>query len=155
MKKIISLKCPKCGANLSLEEGRSQYFCSYCGTKFIVDDGIERKEEVYHININANTVYKDEAKVIKATNEGDLARRKYDDEVAEKNRILADKETQRKRKIHIGIFMIIVAVIISLPSMLFKPADGNHIFYELGCIGLVGGLWGGIFLISGLFPDGL
>lgn len=35
---IISLKCPECGASLSIEEGRTQCFCQYCGTKIMLDD---------------------------------------------------------------------------------------------------------------------
>ena len=37
--KLISLKCPECDANLSIEEGRTQCFCQYCGTKILLDDG--------------------------------------------------------------------------------------------------------------------
>ena len=36
--KVISLKCPECGASLSIEEGRTQCFCQYCGTKIMLDD---------------------------------------------------------------------------------------------------------------------
>ena len=34
--KLNSVKCPECGATLPIEEGRTQIFCSYCGTKVIV-----------------------------------------------------------------------------------------------------------------------
>lgn len=37
--KLISLKCPECDANLSIEEERTQCFCQYCGTKILLDDG--------------------------------------------------------------------------------------------------------------------
>lgn len=37
--KVISLKCPECNASLSIEEGRTQCFCQYCGTKILLDDG--------------------------------------------------------------------------------------------------------------------
>lgn len=36
--KVISLTCPGCGANLSTEDGRKQYFCQYCGMKIMLDD---------------------------------------------------------------------------------------------------------------------
>ena len=39
MVKIISLKCPECGADISIEEGHKQCFCQYCGAKIILDDG--------------------------------------------------------------------------------------------------------------------
>lgn len=39
MMKIISLKCPECGADIDIEEGHKQCFCKYCGTKILIDDG--------------------------------------------------------------------------------------------------------------------
>lgn len=34
--KLISVKCPECGATLNIEEGREQAFCTYCGTKVLL-----------------------------------------------------------------------------------------------------------------------
>lgn len=39
MIKMITLKCPACGANLSIEENLKQCFCRYCGAKILIDDG--------------------------------------------------------------------------------------------------------------------
>lgn len=36
--KVVSLICPGCGANLSIEDGRKQCFCQYCGMKIMLDD---------------------------------------------------------------------------------------------------------------------
>lgn len=36
--KLVSLTCPGCGANLSIEDGRKQCFCQYCGMKIMLDD---------------------------------------------------------------------------------------------------------------------
>lgn len=36
--KFTSVKCPECGANLPIEEGREKIFCSYCGTPIIMTD---------------------------------------------------------------------------------------------------------------------
>lgn len=47
MIKMVSLKCPECGANLEIEEGRKQCFCQYCGTKIMVDDGSRTYTHVY------------------------------------------------------------------------------------------------------------
>ena len=38
---FTSVKCPECGASLPIEEGRTQVFCSYCGTKVIVTNDNE------------------------------------------------------------------------------------------------------------------
>ena len=39
--KFVSVKCPECGATLDVEEGRKQLFCSYCGTKVMIDNDNE------------------------------------------------------------------------------------------------------------------
>ena len=45
---LKSIKCPECGASLQIEEGRTQVFCSYCGTKVIVTN---ENEHIYrHID---------------------------------------------------------------------------------------------------------
>lgn len=39
--KLISVKCPECGAALDIEQGRTQCFCSYCGAKILTHDDNE------------------------------------------------------------------------------------------------------------------
>lgn len=56
--KFIAVKCPECGALLSIEENRNQAFCSYCGTKILIHN---ENEHVLR--------YVDEAGVQKAENE--------------------------------------------------------------------------------------
>ena len=36
--KLISVKCPDCGQTLSIEENRTQAFCSYCGAKILISN---------------------------------------------------------------------------------------------------------------------
>lgn len=40
--KLVSVKCPDCGASLSIEEGRARAFCTYCGAAVIVSNSNER-----------------------------------------------------------------------------------------------------------------
>ena len=40
--KIVSLKCPECGASLNIEEGRKMCFCSHCGTQIMLDDEAQK-----------------------------------------------------------------------------------------------------------------
>lgn len=42
---LISFKCPECGAPLSSEENRRWIYCSYCGTKILLDDIEYYKED--------------------------------------------------------------------------------------------------------------
>ena len=73
--KIKSLKCPECGANLEIEEGRSFCFCQYCGCKIMLDE--EKHEYTYNenvnktININKNIHkrYTDDADVIRVNSQ--------------------------------------------------------------------------------------
>lgn len=39
--KLITLRCPACGADLNVEEGRNVYYCSYCQQKIMLDDEAE------------------------------------------------------------------------------------------------------------------
>ena len=36
--KLVTLKCPECGALLSIEENRSNAFCTYCGAKILINN---------------------------------------------------------------------------------------------------------------------
>lgn len=36
--KLVSVKCPDCGAILSIEENRASAFCTYCGAKVIISN---------------------------------------------------------------------------------------------------------------------
>ena len=39
--KLISLRCKNCGAELQADPGRKEIYCSYCGTKLIVDNDFQ------------------------------------------------------------------------------------------------------------------
>ena len=70
--KFTSVKCPECGANLPIEEGRERIFCSYCGTQIIMtNEKIETKSEKYEkeygfdeIEIQENSIAKDDVILI-------------------------------------------------------------------------------------------
>ena len=36
--KIIDIKCPKCGGELHISEGRKDCFCEYCGSHLLLDE---------------------------------------------------------------------------------------------------------------------
>lgn len=52
---FVVLKCPQCGAQLQIEDGRKQAYCSYCGAKIL----IHNENEYIHRTI-------DEAEIEKA-----------------------------------------------------------------------------------------
>lgn len=51
---LKTLICPRCGANLSVEEGKDAYFCSYCGTKF--------EPEVQKVEVSGKVTFEKEIK---------------------------------------------------------------------------------------------
>lgn len=78
--KIRALKCPECGANLTIEKNRPFCFCQYCGCKIILDD--EKRETTINKNININKTtshthrYINDADVIRAKSYDRIEKRK-------------------------------------------------------------------------------
>lgn len=67
MKKLISLQCTKCGAQLNISEEREIVFCEYCGNKMLIDD--TSKITFHHI---------DEAKIRKVEALKELQLKEYE-----------------------------------------------------------------------------
>ena len=63
--KVKSLKCPECGANLEIEDGRTSCYCQYCGCKLILDDEKQEYTINKNININRTTRRIDDAKILR------------------------------------------------------------------------------------------
>lgn len=63
MVKMIPMVCPKCGATIDVQEGTKTCYCTYCGTKILIDDS-STKTINQNINIHKTTV--DETEVKKA-----------------------------------------------------------------------------------------
>lgn len=99
--KFISVRCPECGANLTIEEGREKIFCSYCGAQIIMAND---NEHIYrHI---------DEAKIKEAEMRQTVELKKL--EIIEKKRVAAEKT--KKVKIIASIVMGIVGIVMMLSN---------------------------------------
>lgn len=108
--KLISVKCPECGATLNIEEGREQAFCTYCGTKVLLHN---ENEYIYrHI---------DEAGVKQA--ETDRIVRMKQMELAEKKR--ADAEKTKALKIKISLIMATVGILMMVIGYMGGHASGD------------------------------
>ena len=96
MMKMISLKCPECGADIDIEEGHKQCFCKYCGTKILIDDG------------NSTYTYRkvDEARIKEA--EVDKAIRLKELEIEQEKNLQLEKTKELKTKITILLCTIAV-----------------------------------------------
>ncbi len=97
MVKVVELKCPSCNAALTLEEGREQIFCQYCGAKVVLHN---ENEHIYrHI---------DEAGIKQAETNRIVQLKQM--EMAEKQQ-KADEKT-KKFKIIISIILGVVGTLL-------------------------------------------
>lgn len=120
MIKMISLKCPECRADLSIEDGCKECFCQYCGAKIIVTN---ENEHIYrHI---------DEAKLKEAETDQVVKLRKLD--FIERKR--AEAEKIKWIKIIASIIMGIVGVIIVIAGFCI---DGMGMLSAFGMLFLMG-----------------
>ena len=108
--KLISVKCPECGATLNIEENRKQAFCTYCGAKVLLQN---EHEYVYrHI---------DEAGIKKAETDQMVQLRIM--ELEERKR--ADAEKTRKQKVVISLTFAVIGILMMIGGMMAGEASGN------------------------------
>lgn len=135
--KMISVKCPDCGANLSVEAGRPFLFCSYCGTKVMVSSDMPYSEVVF------KTV--DEASIRESENNRILKLKKL--EMLEKQR--ASKEKRRERSTALKIALSVILGPIAAGLFIYGAVIVKYNYYAiLGgliiCLILMGA-WFGAF----------
>ena len=125
--KLISVKCPDCGATLSIEEGRKSAFCSYCGAKVLINN---ENEHIYR-NI-------DEAKIREAETDRMIKLRQL--EIEEKSNF------SKKTMIIIWLSATALLFLIGIVGWSVKNEGMEMCFL----IGFNIAMWGGI----GLFASG-
>lgn len=135
--KLISVKCPDCGQTLSIEENRTQAFCTYCGAKVLISN---ENEYVFR--------QVDEAGIQKAETERLIK--------------LKELELQEQREIHgrnlrkvLTVIWLIISLIL-LGIIISKIADSSEGFTS-GFLMLfyIGGpiIGGGAYLIFKWLPE--
>ena len=124
---LVSIKCPACGADLSVENGREFSFCSYCGTKVMLSNDNE------HIYRNI-----DEARIKEAETERMVLMRQLD----------MEEKSSVSKKLLVAVWIIGTAVLFILGIIgLSIDNEGLGICMMLGmCVGMWGGL--GLFGMS-------
>lgn len=121
--KVISLKCPECGASLSIEEGRTQCFCQYCGTKIMLDDERSYTKTIHTI---------DDAKIREIEANREIRLREME--------ILREKEKHKRAGIKVKIIVSIILGLIGFPCLLIGFNDfgsGIAIVGEFCLMGVV------------------
>ena len=108
--KLVNMKCTNCGAELEVDPERKQVFCSYCGTKLLLD------EESIHIT---NRIV-DEARLKEA--EIRLKEMEYAHEKELREETLL-QEQKKVRRISLVVYLCALAVTFAIPTLepLFVP----------------------------------
>ena len=131
--KLISVKCPVCGAALDIEEDRDQAFCAYCGTKVLLHN---ENEYIYR--------HVDEAEIKQA--ETDRMVRMKQLEYEERERIDSKKSKEQRNKVLLILFSISMLLMLIGTVASIVSDDGNLGFQLclLGCLPLFGiaCIWG-------------
>ena len=121
---FIVVKCPQCGCDLSIEEGRSQAFCTYCGAKVLIHN---ENEYIYrHI---------DEAGIKKAETERMIELKKLEQEREEARA----REEARKKKMRLSIILGIAGSILFMIGA-SGPSNGNSVFSFMGFLAIIGAI---------------
>lgn len=122
--KLISVKCPDCGQTLSIEENRTQAFCSYCGAKVLLSN--ENEYVVRQI---------DEAGVQKAETERLVKMRQLQ---------MEEKEAEhRKYLVIVWLAVTIILAILGIIGLVMENGNLEFCLYLAILVGCCGGV--GIF----------
>ena len=116
---FTAVKCPECGANLTIEEGRDTIFCSYCGTKILMTN--ENEYTYRHV---------DEAGIKQAETDRLVKLRQLD--IADKAR--ASNERVKRFKI---ILSVILGIVGGVTMFVGYNTDSDSGFIMVGLICLI------------------
>lgn len=130
-----SIKCPECGANLEVEEGRKKIFCSYCGTQVLITD---ENEYTYR--------YVDEAGITRSENDTKVRMRELD--LEERRFSMGSGVNQTLMIIWLALSLVILVLCIIKWAIQDDFLNGFLMLFYLG--GPVIG--GGAYLIFKVIP---
>ena len=103
--KLISMICPHCGAQLSIDLDRRQAFCQYCGNTLLVDD---------ENTININNRIVDEARLKEA--EVRLKELEYQHEREIRQETIR-KEQKKSFGISVAVFLVFLLIVLSVEGL--------------------------------------
>lgn len=89
--KLIETKCPSCGAEMSVDANRSQVFCSFCGSKLLIDH-----EKIHVVYDNAgDSGYEFEKGRQRA--QAELEQKKLKAQEEERKKIIRQQQEQQEK----------------------------------------------------------
>ena len=136
--KYIAVKCPECGAMLDVEEGRTQLFCSFCGTKLIVSNS---NEHIYRKI--------DEARIKEAEAEQVIRMRELQLEEAKQ------KQYDSLRRLLTYLWVGSIFAVIALCIYVWATDESLGGLSAFNCFFYVGGpvVGGGAYLLFKVLPE--
>lgn len=127
--KLVSLKCPECKADLSVEPGCKQCFCQYCGTKIIIDN----EEQVQTFK----TV--DEARIREAELDNEIRLRQLEIEKMKLEQEQKKQMLNRSLKIKVSIILGVIGMISVLVGYFSKSEDPA--IFAMCCFVAIMAMW--------------
>jgi uncharacterized membrane protein YhaH (DUF805 family) len=135
---IKTLLCPACGANFPVEAGRNQYFCTFCGSRIIVNN---ENEFIYR--------HYDEAKLKEA--ETDRMVKMHEIEMSEKGSLF------RKVLTIVWLVVSVILLFVAVSLTFIKANDENMpgwahtlMFVMFVCAPVIAG---GAYLVFKVLPE--
>lgn len=109
--KIVSMRCPECNAVVNPPEGRRYSYCPYCGTMYMVDDGVKRVEVTK--NIHSRTENYDYARISEAEAQVKIAEQE----------LLKDKE--ENRSFFFSMMLLVGLIVVAAISLGISDASSK------------------------------
>lgn len=127
MKSTLELKCPRCGADLSVEKDRDVLFCQYCGAKILLTD-----ENTFTINKNINqTIHTiDDASITRAETE----------RMVQMHQIELEKQ-KTKRKLIVLLLKIVFSIILAFITMILYASESEASLLSLVTLVAIPLIW--------------
>ena len=118
--KIIDIKCPKCGRELHIGEGRKDCFCEYCGSHLYFDDE----------NRTFTRIIRDEAK---------LKELEIEEENRKKKEIKDLRASKHRKRLALSfiVWLTLFILFFVVTSSLSIPYTVSHVFMCLLIMALI------------------
>ena len=123
MKSVLELKCPRCGADLSVENDREILYCEYCGAKIVLTD-----ENTFTIN-----------KTIRKIDDAEIARAETE-RIVQMHKIEMEKEQEKKKRKQLK-YKIVIACLLDVIGIVMICLNRHSFFTGLSMIFISAVIW--------------
>ena len=136
--KMIKMRCPNCNADLSVDSDQKICFCSYCGTRILLDD----ETTTYNVNVkydqNINQHNYDEAELKRLEYQHEIDQEKIKQKAAyeemqlqrERENLLRLQEQERRNRRNTTIWklclFLYIVTIVAIPFIAMERDRSNN-----------------------------